>query len=108
MRKSRERYRLAAKGAEFGIWDYDVEFQRIYLSNKAREVLGLPMNQNSFEKEEIFGRLNKEQEAVFRLGIKKHIETKTKALEYKAIIEIKEGKKKWISIRGKAQIGRAS
>lgn len=102
LRKSRERYRLAAKGAEFGIWDYDVEFQRIYFSNKAREVLGLPMNQSSFEKEEVLSKLNKEQEATFYLAIKEHIETKTKAIEYKAIIEIEEGKKEWISVRGKA------
>ncbi len=101
LRKSRERYRLAAKGSEFGIWDYDIEAGCMYFSNKAKEILGLPMHQDSFDTSEFYGLFDVKQEVTFRNTVDKHLNRKTMVVEYESEIEV-DGAVEWISIRGKA------
>lgn len=101
LRKSRERYRLAAKGAEFGIWDFDIPEDKIYFSNKAKEILGLPLYQNSFTTAEFYGLFDIDQELTFRKMIDTHLKRYSKFLEYEANLNI-DNEMEWISIRGKA------
>ncbi|MDF1617732.1 EAL domain-containing protein [Petrocella sp. FN5] len=104
LRKSRERYRLAAKGSEFGIWDYDFETRKMYFSNQAKDIFGLSADQNSFVSSEIFSCLPSNEAIKLYKKIKKHLNVEdNNVIEYEAIIEIEKGKKEWISIRGKAQ-----
>jgi PAS domain S-box-containing protein len=42
LRRSRERYALAARGADAGLWDWDLVEQRSYLSPRLYEILGMP------------------------------------------------------------------
>src|SRR5262249_46545041 len=39
LRKSEERYALAARGADMGLWDWDVAADRAYLSPRLHEIL---------------------------------------------------------------------
>jgi len=104
LRKSRERYRLAAKGSEFGIWDYDFETRKMYFSNQAKDIFGLSIDQNSFVSSEIFNCLPANDAIKLYEKIKKHLSVQdNNVIEYETVIEIQKGKMEWISVRGKAQ-----
>ncbi|MCF8020935.1 MAG: EAL domain-containing protein [Vallitaleaceae bacterium] len=104
LRKSRERYRLAAKGSEFGIWDYDFETKKMYFSNQAKDIFGLSADQNSFISSEIFNCLSMSESEKLYDKIKKHLNIEdNNVIEYETTIEIQKGIMEWISIRGKAQ-----
>lgn len=101
LRKSRERYRLAAKGSEFGIWDFDMETGKMYFSNKGKEILGFPMHQESFGMEEFYGLFDVKQELQFRRAVDEHLSRRSAAIEYEALLQI-GGNEEWISVRGRA------
>jgi len=98
---SRERYRLAANGSEFGIWDYDFSRNQLYFSNKAKTILGIEGGSQEFVLYDAYRRLDKYQGGAIKTAIEKHVKRETDILECTIQMDI-EGKKEWISVRGKA------
>lgn len=103
LRMSRERYRLAARGSEFGIWDYDTHTNRLYLSVKAKEILGYDRQRQSFGLEDLMELLNEEQSEAFKELVEDHVMGRSRAIEYQLILKEDGEPTAWISIRGKAQ-----
>lgn len=99
LRVSRERYRLAATGAEFGIWDYDFFDNKLYFSKKCKEILDVKSKEAYFHIEDLYRVFNRE-EAEIRSIVMEHLKGRSKVLEYTGIVDIRN-KQEWISIRGK-------
>ncbi len=60
LRESEERYSLAARGANDGLWDWDLRSDEIYFSARWRSMLGLSELEVSNRPEEWLGRVHPE------------------------------------------------
>ena len=58
LRESEERYALAARGANDGLWDWNLVSGEVYLSERWREMVGLAGRAISSSPEEWFGRVH--------------------------------------------------
>lgn len=103
LRVSRERYRLTAAGVDVGIWDWDLEQNYVYLSEKAREVLGTHIGIGKMTKEEAFANiLQADAYLVHNIFLQKVESDNTgDSYEIKVRVEDKEDKLTWIKIRGR-------
>lgn len=100
---SRERYRLAAEGAEVGIWDLDLENKEMYVSKKGKEVFGLADQELSTNM--LIAIKNKILESDYQEVKEKydnHINNKSDAFEVKCRIKVTDDKYSWVYIRGRA------
>ncbi|HTQ53701.1 MAG TPA: EAL domain-containing protein [Bryobacteraceae bacterium] len=60
LRESEERYALAARGANDGLWDWDLASQRVYYSARWKAMLGYDESEIGDGPEEWLGRVHKE------------------------------------------------
>ncbi|HEY6010959.1 MAG TPA: PAS domain S-box protein, partial [Nitrospirota bacterium] len=58
LRESEERYALAARGANDGLWDWDLRANRIYLSVRWKSMLGYGENMIGDDPQDWFGRIH--------------------------------------------------
>lgn len=103
LRKSRERYRLAANGSEFGIWDYDLISDELYFSQKARQVLGIIQNRLVFSMEDFYERIGPKGAQILKKKIDRHVKRLDKVIGLESQILGESGETIHLSIRGKAQ-----
>lgn len=102
LRISRERYRLAAEGAEVGIWDIDFVNGEVYVSKKGKEVFGLDeslpssITYTTIKEKILDSDFPDVKEKYFA-----HIKNITEAFEVKCRIQVCEDKYSWIYIRGR-------
>lgn len=103
LRTSRERYRLASKGAEVGMWDWDFSLNGIYLSTKAKEIVGLENIEGFIPLKSVLNKILKLDREHFINTYNKHYEGDIDIFQVKCRMEIKEGKYSWVNIRGKIE-----
>jgi len=102
LRISRERYRLAAEGAEVGIWDIDFVNGEVYVSKKGKEVFGLDeslpssITYTTIKEKILDSDFPDVKEKYFA-----HIKNITEAFEVKCRIQVCKDKYSWIYIRGR-------
>jgi diguanylate cyclase (GGDEF)-like protein len=99
---SRERYKLAAEGAEFGIWDIDFIQGITYISGKGREIVHMDMQESAidllgFLKENVHPEDRKKVIETF-FG---HVKKKLDDFEVECRVEGKNEAYEWISIKGR-------
>ncbi|ABB15654.1 EAL domain-containing protein [Carboxydothermus hydrogenoformans] len=102
LKKSEERYRLVVEGASDGLWDWDLETDTAYISERWRDLIG-------FDKEVINNYCEtwikfihpRDVKAVIN-NLRNHLEKKTPFYLCEYRIKTKDGKYIWILSRGKA------
>lgn len=77
LRESDERYTLAARGANDGLWDWDLVANRIYFSPRWGQMLGCAESDRWSDPEEWFSRIHPADRARVRAEIAAHCEDKT-------------------------------
>jgi diguanylate cyclase (GGDEF)-like protein/PAS domain S-box-containing protein len=63
LRESEERYALAARGANDGLWDWDLETQRVYFSTRWKAMLGYEESEIGDSPDEWLSRVHHEDRA---------------------------------------------
>jgi len=103
LRKSEERYALAARGANDGLWDWDLGTDAIHFSPRWKAMLGYEEDAVGTDSEEWFGRIHAEDRPRVEGAITAHLlEGATPALEIEHRIQAADGKYRWVLCRGVA------
>jgi diguanylate cyclase (GGDEF)-like protein/PAS domain S-box-containing protein len=102
LRESEERYALAARGANDGLWDWNLVTNAVYFSPRWKSMLGFGEDEIHDRLEEWFGRIHdadrdrvKEEIAAHQKGLTPHFESEHRLLH-------KDGGFRWMLSRGLA------
>jgi hypothetical protein len=102
LRESEERWQLAVRGTNDGIWDWNIKTNEVFFSSRWKEMLG-------YEEEEIINHLDEWTNRVHPddLGwvteaIQEHFKRKTPFYITEHRVRCKDGSYKWILDRGQA------
>ncbi len=110
LRKSEERYALAMRGANDGLWDWDLTTNRIYFAPRWKAMLGYTEAQIGDSPEEWFGRVHRLDVERVKAEVEAHLAGRSSHLETECRILHDDGTYRWFLTRGLAvrdQHGRA-
>ena len=103
LRRSEERYRLAVEGVNDGVWDWDGKDGRLFMSKKARAILGIESDEDFLTIEKWFDVILREDLDKFVVSLNRYItEPQNKHLQIEYRIKAKNDEIKWIRTRGMA------
>ena len=102
LRESEERYALAARGANDGLWDWNLKTDEIYFSIRWKQMLGFEETEVGTRPEEWFGRVHPEDVDLFRATIEDHIAGRTPHFEIEHRVLHRDGSYRWMLSRGLA------
>ncbi|PIE01259.1 MAG: hypothetical protein CSA81_12415 [Acidobacteria bacterium] len=100
LRKSEERYALAAQGARDGLWDWDFQLEEVYYSARWKSMLGFKDEEIENLPEEWFNRLHPDDISRVRKAIDDHIQGITSDFASEHRILHKNGEYIWVFCRG--------
>ena len=102
LRESEERYALAVRGANDGLWDWNLRTDEIYYSPRWKSILGYQEEEIGHTPEEWFNRVHPDDMHQVKAAIAAHIEGTTSDLEVKHRMLHKNECWRWVLSRGMA------
>ncbi len=96
LRESEERYVLAAKAANDGLWDWDLTSNRIHFSPRWKSMLGWKEHEISDSPEEFFSRIHPDDIDRVRTEVNAHMEEVTAHYEGEYRILHRDGNYLWM------------
>jgi diguanylate cyclase (GGDEF)-like protein/PAS domain S-box-containing protein len=102
LKESQERYALAARGTNDGLWDWDIRGGRLYLSQRWKEMLGYGPSELSEDPEEWLGRIHPEEQAGVRQALEAHWRGEAAEFEVEHRLAHADGTWRWMLCRGLA------
>ncbi|NLT32964.1 MAG: EAL domain-containing protein [Acidobacteria bacterium] len=102
LRESEERYALAARGVNDGLWDWDLSGNRMYFSPRWKSMLGWQEHEIGDDPDEWFRRIHPDDVDRVRADIAAHLEDQTPHYEDEYRILHRDGNYLWMLGRGLA------
>ncbi len=102
LRESEERYALAVRGANDGIWDWDLRSDTIYYSPRWKNMLGYKEEDIYDTPDEWMGRVHAEDIDQLRADLNAHLEGRTPNFKSEHRLFHKSGSYRWVQVRGLA------
>jgi len=102
LRETQDRYALAVRGANDGIWDWDLVADTIYYGPRWKQMLGHSEAEVGDAPEEWFGRVRPDDLGGLRAAIDAHLEGHTSHFESEHQIRHADGGYRWVFNRGVA------
>ncbi len=100
LRLSEERYALAARGANDGLWDWDVAADKAYLSPRLHEILGFAEGALGENTAYFFGQFPPEDLKSFQAHLQACFSTQEPRFLHECRIRVNSGELKWVVLRG--------
>jgi diguanylate cyclase (GGDEF)-like protein/PAS domain S-box-containing protein len=101
-RVSDERYELAARAANDGLWDWDLVSNQIHYSARWKAMAGLSHGEIGNSPDEWFTRVHPDDLLELRAEIQRHLDHRTEVVEADYRFRLKDGKYRWMTLRGVA------
>jgi diguanylate cyclase (GGDEF)-like protein/PAS domain S-box-containing protein len=102
LRESQERYALAVRGANDGLWDWNLKTNEVYFSPRWKGMLGYREREIGQTLNEWFDRVHPEERDWLQAQITAHLEGLTPSFEVEHRMLHKDGSYRWILTRGLA------
>lgn len=102
LRASEERYALAARGANDGLWDWDLENNTLYYSSRWKKMLGHGDSEIGDSPDEWLGRIHPDDVERFRADVEAHLDGRTATFRSEYRIRRKTGEVLRMLARGVA------
>jgi len=99
LRESEERYSLAARGANDGLWDWDLRKDQVYYSDRWKTMLGLKVNECGETIDEWFNRVHPDDLIRLKKEVEEHLQGHTGQLSCEYRMACPEGWR-WMLTRG--------
>ena len=100
LRKSEERYALAALGANDALWDWDVPQDRFYVSDRWAEMIGLDPPEIGTRSADWMTRVHADDRRRLLLQISEHFKGASTHLEIEYRLQHRNGGYRWMLMRG--------
>jgi diguanylate cyclase (GGDEF)-like protein/PAS domain S-box-containing protein len=100
LRTSEERYALAARGANDGLWDWDLRAGKVYLSPRWKSMLGWGVDEVSENPQEWFGRVHPQDLPGLKARLAAHLDGHSEHFESEYRIAHRDGSWLWMLSRG--------
>ena len=108
LKNSEERYKLAAAGANDGLWDWDLVRREIYFSERWCAIVGFPPSAGAPNRpEDWFSRVHPDDLASLDDSLKAHIQGSTDQFQHEHRVVLPDGTIRWVLCRGAAVRGRS-
>jgi len=102
LKESEERYALAAKGANDGLWDWDLRSNRVYYSDRWKTMLGYDPDEIEDHIDAWFSRVHPEDKVRIQQELDRHLESRTATFSVEYRMMMKDGTYRWLLSRGRA------
>jgi diguanylate cyclase (GGDEF)-like protein/PAS domain S-box-containing protein len=107
LRESEERYSLALRGANDGLWDWDIQGGRIYYSARWKEMLGYRDHEISNHTHEWESRVHPDEIEIVKAHAVRHFKRESPHFEIEHRMLHKDGGYRWVLTRGLALFNEA-
>ena len=102
LRRSEERYALAARGANDGLWDWDLVKGALYLSPRWKSMLGLGEQEVGCDPGEWLDRVHPQDLPGLKARLDSHLSARSEFFECEYRIAHRDGGHRWMLTRGVA------
>jgi PAS domain S-box-containing protein len=100
--RTQERFELAVRGSQDGLWDWDLRTGDVYFSPRWKSILGYEDHEIAHRVEEWVQRLHPDEREGVLAANQAHAEGATPYYEYEYRLRHKDGSYRWILARGVA------
>lgn len=105
LRLSEERYALAVRGANDGLWDWNLVTDELYLSPRWKEILGFSESELEDSVDQWIQRIHPDDRAEFKRRLQSHLQGKTDHFMTECRLFHRDGSVVWVMVRGLAVSG---
>lgn len=98
--ESETRYQIATEATRDGVWEWEIESEQIYLSPKAKSIIGVTGNENLYRSEEWQHHIHPDDFPWISLAMKDYIAGRGSSYDVEHRIITSDGSLIWIHSRG--------
>jgi PAS domain S-box-containing protein len=100
LRESEERYALAMQGAQEGMWDWRAADNRVFISQRFREIVGLDEQTEWLDPAAWEALVHPDDLALHKHAMREHLRGKTHQFDVEYRILVKDRGERWVRNRG--------